>query len=129
MLEASTIGDLRTGAASGLAARHMANRGGEVAIIGAGLQARTQLEGVVLATGATAARVYSPSGERRGRFADQMSERMGIPVRPAESARSCVEGASTVVTITTSVEPVLIGGVAGARRSRHRGGQQQLDEA
>jgi alanine dehydrogenase len=108
LLEAWTLSNLRTGAASGLSARHMASPGGEIAMIGGGLQARTQLEAAVLGTGASAARVYSPSVERRTGFADEMSERLGIPVRPADSARSCVDGASTVVTITTSVEPVLM---------------------
>ena len=70
LLEAWTLSNIRTGAASGLAARHMATAAGEIAIIGAGLQARTQLEAVALATNASAARVYSRSVEHRVGFSN-----------------------------------------------------------
>ena len=107
ILEAWTLSNIRTGAVSGLSARYMATIGGEVAIIGSGLQARTQLEAVVLATRASAARVYSRTAERRNQFADLMSKQLDIDVRPADSPEACIEGAQTVVTITTAVEPVL----------------------
>lgn len=107
ILEAWTLSNIRTGAVSGLSARYMATPGGEVAIIGSGLQAQTQLEAVVLATRASAARVYSRTAERRVQFAELMSKQLNIEVRPTESPQSCIDGAQTIVTITTSVEPVL----------------------
>ena len=37
-----------------------------------------------------------------------MSKQLGIDVRPVDSPKSCIDGASTIVTITTSTHPVLL---------------------
>ena len=64
------ISGLRTGAATGLAARHLATEpGGPIAVIGAGFQATAQVNGLVAATGATDIRVYARSAEKREGFA------------------------------------------------------------
>ena len=54
-------------------------------------------------------RVYSPTPERRESFAREMEPRLGVTVRPVDSAESAVRGADIVVTITNSREPVLQG--------------------
>lgn len=100
---------LRTGAASGVAARHLAVHGGSIALIGTGIQAAGQLEAVVLATSASGARVFSRAPEHRTSFIESMSGRLGIPITSAGSAEACVDGASVVITVTSSAEPVLLG--------------------
>ena len=109
-LESGRLGQIRTGAASGLATRYMARCGASTAaVIGSGFQARTQLEAVCAARPIEKARVFSRRQERREDFARRSSERLGIDVQPVESAQECVEGADVVIAITSAREPVVLG--------------------
>ena len=109
-MEAGRLGQIRTGAASGLATRYMARCGAStVAVIGSGFQARTQLEAVCAVRDIKQARVFSRRQERRKEFASRSSERLGVDVQPAESAQECVEGADIVITITSARDPVALG--------------------
>ena len=109
-LEAGRLGQIRTGAASGLATRHMAREdAGTVAVFGSGFQARTQLEAVCAARGIRQARVYSRRQERREDFARQMSERLNLEINAVDSPQACVEGADVVITITSARDPVFEG--------------------
>ena len=109
IIEGRRLTALRTGAASGVAAKYLARQGGEVALIGTGIQAATQLEAVVLATGSTSARVHSRSEEHRSAFAGRMSGSLGIAVTPVDSVEACISGAAIIVTVTNAVEPLLRG--------------------
>lgn len=110
VIEANRMGQVRTGAASGVATRYMATDPSSVSvgIIGSGYQAETQLEAVVHVRNVESATVYSRDPENRERFANTMSERLGIDVRPADSAADAA-AADIICTITSSVEPVLKG--------------------
>jgi ornithine cyclodeaminase/alanine dehydrogenase-like protein (mu-crystallin family) len=109
-LEAGRLGQIRTGAASGLATRYMAREhAATVGLIGSGSQARTQLEAVAAVRDIRQVRVYSRRAERREEFARQTSERLNLEVIPADSAQACVADADIVVTITSAREPVLEG--------------------
>ena len=109
-MEGSRMGQIRTGAASGLATRYMAREGANtVAVIGSGFQARTQLEAVAAVRDIREARVYSRRQERREEFAKRSSERLNLDVRPVDSAQECVAGADIVVVITSARDPVLEG--------------------
>ena len=108
VLEAGFLGKMRTGAATGVATRYMANDGdGIVGIIGAGNQAESQIEAVALARNVTQARVFSRTAERREEFAERMSQKTGINIVPVDSAESAVDGVNIVLVITNSMEPVL----------------------
>jgi ornithine cyclodeaminase/alanine dehydrogenase-like protein (mu-crystallin family) len=109
-LEAGRMGQIRTGAASGLATRYMAREAAKsVAVIGSGFQARTQLEAVCAVRPIKEARVFSRRQERREDFAKRSSERLEVEVRSVDSAQECVEGADIVITITSAREPVALG--------------------
>jgi alanine dehydrogenase len=109
-LEAGRLGQIRTGAASGLATRHMARPGASVVgVIGSGFQARSQLEAICAVRPIRQARVFSRRAERREEFARQMSQRLNLDVVATDSAQACVAGADVVVTITSAREPVLMG--------------------
>ena len=109
-VEAGRLGQIRTGAASGLASRYMSREdAATVAVIGSGFQARTQLEAVCNVRPIAEARVFSRRQERREDFARRSTERLGVEVRAAGSARECVEGADIVITITSAREPVAQG--------------------
>jgi alanine dehydrogenase len=110
LFEADALGQIRTGAASGLATRVMAREDARtLAVIGTGWQARTQLEAVCAVRPIERVRVYGRDAERRRAFSAEMAARIGIPVQPAESAREAVEDADVVCTITSASTPVLEG--------------------
>jgi ornithine cyclodeaminase/alanine dehydrogenase-like protein (mu-crystallin family) len=108
LFEANHLGQIRTGAASGLATQVLATPGADtVAIIGSGFQACTQLQAVVAAWPLKHARVWSRSSEKRRAFADEQSNTCGIPVEAVETAEEAVRGAGIVITATNTKDPVL----------------------
>jgi alanine dehydrogenase len=104
VIEANRLGQLRTGAASGVAAKYLARRGAStLGVIGCGWQAESQVAAIRAAV-PTIERVvaYCRTPERLRAFC----ERVGA--EPAESGRDA--GAQdVVVTATTSKDPVLRG--------------------
>jgi ornithine cyclodeaminase/alanine dehydrogenase-like protein (mu-crystallin family) len=107
-LEANHLGQIRTGAASGVATKYMAREDAEVAgIIGSGFQAETQLEAIANVRNLKEVRVWSRKPERRESFASRCSARLGLNVRAVSNAEECVAKADVVVTVTSTIEPVL----------------------
>jgi alanine dehydrogenase len=110
MIEADFMGQLRTGAASGVATKYLARRDASAAaIIGTGGQARTQLEAIAAVRKLKSARVYGRDADRRKQFALEMSQRIGIDVEPTDSASEAARGAQIICTATTATQPVLSG--------------------
>ena len=110
LMEASRLGQIRTGAASGVATRYMANQGElTVGVIGSGYQAETQLEAIATACHVVSGKVFSRNEDNRNRFAKRMSERLGIAVDPADSGAKCADGVDVLVAVTNSVDPVITG--------------------
>jgi alanine dehydrogenase len=110
LIEADYLGQLRTGAASGVATRLMSREDSRVVgIIGTGLQARTQLEAVSLVRKLGEVRVCGRDANRREGFATEMSTRLKLPVRSAANAEEAVRDADIVITSTTSTNPVVQG--------------------
>lgn len=110
LIEANYLGQVRTGAASGLATRLMARDDARTAgIIGTGLQARTQLEAVALARKVEQVHAFSRDASRREQFANEMTARLGLPVIPVATAEEAVRGADILITSTTSTKPVVEG--------------------
>jgi alanine dehydrogenase len=106
-LEASYLGQIRTGAATGVATKYLAREDASVAaIVGSGFQAQTQLEAVANVRRLREVRVWSRKQERREEFARTCAEKFNLNVRATETARECVEGADIVVTATSSKVPV-----------------------
>jgi len=110
LIEADYMGQLRTGAASGVATKYLARRDARVAaIIGTGGQAKTQLEAVAAVRRLDSVNVFGRDPQKREEFCKEMSQRIGIAVRPAASAAEAVRGAHIVCTATTAVQPVVNG--------------------
>jgi alanine dehydrogenase len=108
MIEADLFGQLRTGAASGLATRLMANPDVHtLGMIGTGRQSRAQAIAVCLVRPIKRVNVFARTAESREAYARSLEKELGIEVRPAPSAEACVADAGVVVTITKSAEPVL----------------------
>ncbi len=110
VIEASYLGQIRTGAASGVATKYMAKENASsVGVIGSGYQARTQLEAVCKVRPITSALVYSRKPENREKFATDMSASLGIDVRASESGEACVKDVDVAITMTSTSRPVLEG--------------------
>lgn len=110
LVEANYLGQVRTGAASGLATRLMARDDARTAgIVGTGLQARTQLEAVAHARKLEQVKAFSRDASRREQFAKEMTTRLGLPVIPVATAEEAVRGADILITSTTSTKPVVEG--------------------
>ena len=102
ILEANHLGQIRTGAASGLATRFMAREDtATLAIIGSGFQARTQLEAMLAVRQISDVRVWSRNPAKRDAFAAETN------TRAVETAEEAVRGAQIVVTATYAKDPVL----------------------
>lgn len=110
LIEGDRLGQLRTGAASGVATKYLARTNAKTAaIIGSGWQAQSQLEAVAVVRKLESAKVYGRDTERREKFARDMTAKLGFPVRTAESSAEAARGADIVCAATTSSKPVLFG--------------------
>jgi alanine dehydrogenase len=110
LIEADKLGQLRTGATTGVAVQAMADpQATEMGLFGAGWQAQSQLEAVAAVRPIKIAYVYSRDDKRRSQFADTMSERLAIDVRAVDRPQDAAEELPIVVTATTSRVPVFDG--------------------
>jgi ornithine cyclodeaminase/alanine dehydrogenase-like protein (mu-crystallin family) len=109
-IEADKLGQMRTGAASGVATKYLARQDAKtVGIYGAGWQAQSQLEAVCAVRDIERVKVYSRKPENRARFCQEMSARLNtVTITPAEHPQEAAD-AGILITITNSREPVLLG--------------------
>lgn len=106
-IEASRLGQLRTGAASGVMTDLMADRDAKiVGCIGAGYQAETQIEAVTEVRKVEKIVVAGRSAEKTQDFAERMTNKLGIKTVKAESLSDMRE-ADILITATTSQHPVI----------------------
>jgi len=110
LLEADYLGQMRTGAASGLATRLMAREDARrCGILGSGIQARAQLEAVAAVRKIEEVRVYSRNPERCDAFCREMSLRLGLRIVSADNSESAVREMDIVIAATSSSTPVVFG--------------------
>jgi ornithine cyclodeaminase/alanine dehydrogenase-like protein (mu-crystallin family) len=110
LIQADHLGQVRTGAASGVATQYMARPDAqEVGLFGSGKQARTQLLAVCKVRRVNRVQVYSPNEERRRRFCAEMETETGCEVQPVPRPELAAQDKDIVITATTSREPVLYG--------------------
>jgi ornithine cyclodeaminase/alanine dehydrogenase-like protein (mu-crystallin family) len=102
------LGPRRTGAIGAVAAEALASPGANVvAVIGAGIQAATQLWALAGVGLLGDVRVFSRDEERRDAFVRLATLMTGASCRSVSSAQSAVEGADIVILATTSITPVI----------------------
>ncbi|MFC6717799.1 ornithine cyclodeaminase family protein [Natrialbaceae archaeon GCM10025810] len=110
-LAGTRITNARTGCIGGLAVSELAVDGPlEVAVIGAGTQARWQARAIAASVGSAleSIRVFSPS-DSRVECAAELEAELDVPVEAVATPREAVVGAEVVVTATTSTEAVFPG--------------------
>ncbi|MGQ9803404.1 MAG: ornithine cyclodeaminase family protein [Anaerolineae bacterium] len=107
VMEGGSLTALRTGAASGAATDLLSRPDAAiVAVFGAGVQGRTQLEAVCAVRPIREAWVYDVDPQRAQAYAREMGEPLGIPVHVATSPAEAVRQADVICTATTSTTPV-----------------------
>jgi ornithine cyclodeaminase/alanine dehydrogenase-like protein (mu-crystallin family) len=112
LIEASQLGRLRTGAASGVATEYMARPDAKVVgVFGTGFQARTQLKAVCTVRKIERVEVYSRNEERRHKFAEEMSEWCNTKVVPVHAPDDAATEKDIVICATTSRAPLFDGRV------------------
>ncbi len=107
LIEADRLGQLRTGAVTGVALKYLAPDAKALGLIGTGYQAETQLAAAAAVLPLKTVRVFGRDPERREKFASKMTARLGLEVRPIASAAATVDGLPVVITATSSSKPVL----------------------
>jgi len=115
LVNASAITEIRTAAVSAVATRALAREdSSELAIIGAGVQARSHLEAITCVRPIRRVRIAARSFESARSFVEEMASRpapdfrLGAPaVEAVESSEAAVRDADIIVTATTSFTPVV----------------------
>ena len=109
IMQSDKLGQMRTGAASGVATKYLAREDANtLGLYGAGWQAESQLEAIAAVRDLERVIVYSRREESRKLFAEKMSERIGMEIETTHAAdEPAAQG--IVVTATSSREPVLLG--------------------
>ena len=110
ILDAAEITVIRTAAASGLATRLLARQdAGDLAILGAGEQARSHLEAMLEVRPLRRIRVWARDRGKAEVFANTEGTRFAVAIEIAGSVEQAVEGADIICTLTKAREPILLG--------------------
>ena len=111
VMDGGYITAMRTGAVTGLATKYLARKNSKVAgVMGAGVQARTQLWGMAAGADLDKALVFSldPPDTQKA-FADSCSELLGLPVEIASSGEELVRSVDILSMATTATTPIIEG--------------------
>ena len=109
VVEAFALGQLRTGAVSGVATRRMARADAtEMAVVGSGKQALAQVAAVAAVRELTEIRVFSPTRAHLEAFAARLDELdLGCKVVLTSTVEEAAAGAGVVTTVTRARAPFL----------------------
>jgi len=109
VMDCTLLSAMRTGAVTGVGAKYLARPDSEsVAMIGAGVQARTQLESLKAALpGLSQVRVFDINQETARTYAAEMGAKLSLDVRAVGTAEFAVRDADIVVTVTVADEPIV----------------------
>ncbi len=109
-IEADKLGQMRTGAASGVATKYLARADAKtVGLFGSGWQAHSQLAAVCAVRRIEEVKVYSRKQENRERFCEEAADELKLAnIHSVESPEAAAD-ADVIITITNSRDPVVEG--------------------
>lgn len=108
LLDNGYLTDVRTAAAGAVAARHLARKEASVAtVFGAGMQARLQLEALMLVRPIRSARIWARDHDKAERLASDFAKEHGIEVVAVANPQAAARGADIIVTTTPAEKPIL----------------------
>ena len=109
MLDNGYLTDVRTAAAGGVAAKHLARKDAKhAAIFGAGVQAKLQLKALKLVRGITSATIWARDMAKAELCAAACASELGLSVTATPDGRAAAQDADIIVTTTPAREPVLL---------------------
>ena len=109
IMDSAYITFLRTGASGALGIKYLApTQVDRAAIIGAGINARWQLRGLMHFRAVREVRVFDIVRDSAAKFALEMSSELGLPISVAETASQAVEKVQVIVTCTPSRAPIIM---------------------
>jgi alanine dehydrogenase len=108
VIEAFRLGQLRTGAISGIATERLASEeADEFAIIGTGKQAMTQVRAVLAVRHIRRIHVFGRDQERRAQFTAQVRKEFGVEAVAESTIEAAVRNAGIITLVTRAKEPIL----------------------
>ncbi|QPB23871.1 ectoine utilization protein EutC [Rhizobium sp. 007] len=108
LLDNGYLTDVRTAAAGAVAAKHLSRENSKVAaIFGAGMQAKLQLEALMLVRPIREARIWARDFAKAQGVAAQLAKALGLAVTAVADPKNAVAGADVIVTTTPSHTPIL----------------------
>ena len=108
LMNASEITAIRTAAVSAVATRLLAREDAEqLAIIGAGVQARTHLAAIGCVRSIKRARVVARTFAHAAQLVDEMQPHCSFAIEAVQTSEEAVRDADVIVTATSSQEPVI----------------------
>ncbi len=108
VIEAFALGQLRTGGISGVATRVLAAPDADdMALIGTGKQAITQLAAVAAVRKLRRVRIFGRDAERRAAFVARVRRTLDLPAEEAVSIEAAVDGASIITLVTRATTAFL----------------------
>ncbi len=109
VMDGTYISAMRTGAVTGVGVKYLAKKDSEIiAMIGCGVQARTQLLAIkVVLPNIAEVRCYDMSNKISEAYAEDMHQKTGLNCRAVSSVKEAVAGADVIVTVTVADEPIV----------------------
>jgi ornithine cyclodeaminase len=108
LMNASEVTAIRTAAVSALATRLLAREDAhDLAIIGAGVQARTHLTALASVRSIRRARIACRNIDHAQQLVREMQPRFSFSIEPVQTNEDAVRDADLIVTATSSLEPVI----------------------
>jgi alanine dehydrogenase len=110
VVSANHLTGLRTGAASGVAAKYLAREDAHsLGVVGAGVQAWYQVEALAAVREIRTARIYSRDKSKAEAFAVRLRREFSVDAAAVESAEQAVRESDLVIAATTASSPVIQG--------------------
>ncbi|HZS46220.1 MAG TPA: ornithine cyclodeaminase family protein [Blastocatellia bacterium] len=110
IMDGRHVTNIRTGAASGVAAKYLARKDAStVGIIGFGDQAQTQLWAMSEVRSIKRVRAYSPSASQKTKLIAEISEKIKAPVEIAADPEEACQDADIIILATNKPGPVIKG--------------------
>jgi ornithine cyclodeaminase/alanine dehydrogenase-like protein (mu-crystallin family) len=107
-MEAAALGQIRTAAMTGVGTKWLASRdASDMALVGTGMQAITQVAAVNAVRPLRRVRVWSPTAEKRAAFAARLASQFAFDVEDAPSLAQALRDAPLVTLVTRAKEPFL----------------------
>lgn len=108
LLDNGYLTDVRTAAAGAVAARHLSRPDAQsAAVLGAGIQARLQLEALTLVRPIKRARIWARDFAKAEVTAQDLATSLGIAVEAVPIPEAACDGADIIVTTTPAEQPIL----------------------